>query len=508
MATSSEYRELLELIKEINTLEQVGSLLDWDQQTYMPPGAFRMRGEQNALIAGLIHERLTSDRMGKLIRALKKQELSADGRVILREVERKWKKASSVPAPLVKEISITGALAFEAWGKARKNSDFKSYVPLLDKMIGLKQKQAECIGYEDKPYDALLDDYEPGMKTRDVEVLFKRLIAKLVPITRQVLDAPAPKNAVPAGKYPLEDQRRFLNVLAAGMGYDLNCGRIDLSAHPFTNGGGKDVRITFRYQEDNPIYSIFPIIHEAGHALYEQGFQEKYFGTPLAEAVSMGFHESQSRLWENVVGRSLPFWQYYYPQMQQMMPKFQKVPLDAWLREINRVTPSYIRTEADELTYNLHIALRFEAEAAIFDGRLKTKEIPAFWNERFERYLGIPVRNDAEGCLQDVHWSAGGFGYFPSYTMGNLYAAQLWHAAKKQVPGIEDGFAKGDLSVMLGWLRKNVHRHGKRYSTAELMKRITGDNISEDYFIRYVSEKYGRLYDIKVRAAPKIRSKA
>ncbi len=504
MAISKEYKELLERLTELNSLEQVDAILGWDQQTYMPQGAFQQRGQQCSVIVGIAHDRLTSEGMGKLIRTLKKQDLPADGKVILRETERKWKKASTVPGPLVREITKTSALAFEAWGKARKNSDFKSYAPLLDKMIGLKMQVAEHVGYEDKPYDALLDDYEPGMKTRDTEALFKRLIAKLVPLAKKVLDAPAPKSAIPAGKYSLDDQRKFLHLLAAGMGYDLNCGRIDLSAHPFTTGAQRDVRITFRYQEDNPVFSIFPIIHEAGHALYEQGFQEKYFNTPLAEAVSMGFHESQSRLWENVVGRSLPFWQHYYPQMQQAFPKFRKVPLDAWHREINRVSRSFIRVEADELTYNLHIALRFEIEAAIFDGKLKTKEIPEFWNERFEKYLGLEVPDDAHGCLQDVHWSGGGFGYFPSYTLGNLYAAQLWDAAKKQVPDIEDSIAKGDLSVMLGWLRQNVHRHGKRYSTADLMKRVTGSPISEDFFIKYASEKYGELYDVKVKAAPKI----
>lgn len=504
MVVTREYREFLERIKEISTLEQVGSLLGWDEQTYMPPGAADMRGRQNAAIAGIIHAQMTSDRMGKLIRTLKKQELSADAKVIFRETERKWKKASSVPEPLVREITKTGSLAFTAWMKARKDNDFKSYAPLLDRMINLKMQVAEHIGYEDKPYDALLDDYEPGMKTRETEALFKRLISKLVPIAKQVLGAPAPKRAIPAGRYPLEDQRKFLNVLAAGMGYNLNCGRIDLSAHPFTNGSQRDVRITFRYQEDNPCFSIFPIIHEAGHALYEQGFQEKYFGTPLAEAVSMGMHESQSRLWENMVGRSLPFWTYYYPKMQEAFPRFRKVPLDAWHQEINRVSRSFIRVEADELTYNLHIALRFEVEAAIFGGKLKTMEIPVFWNERFEKYVGLEVPNDAMGCLQDVHWSSGGFGYFPSYTMGNLYAAQLWDAAKRQVPGLEDRIAEGDLGVLLGWLRQNVHRHGKRYSTAELMKRVTGSPISEDYFIRYVSEKYGELYGIKIKAAPKI----
>ncbi|HUL61963.1 MAG TPA: carboxypeptidase M32 [Methanocella sp.] len=504
MAVSKEYREFLERVKELSYLEQAAGLLYWDQQTYMPPGAFEMRGQQSAALAGIAHERLTSDRMGQLIKTLRRQELSADGKVVLRETEKKWQKATSLPLPLVKEITRTGAIGYDAWHKARKNDDFKSFAPVLDKMIGLKMEAAEHIGYEDKPYDALLDDYEPGMTTGETEALFKRLIAKLVPIAKQVLDAPAPKSAIPPGTYALEDQRKFLDLLATGMGFDLNCGRIDLSAHPFTGGACQDVRITFRYQEDSPIFSIFPIIHETGHALYEQGYQEKYFGTPLAEAVSMGLHESQSRLWENVVGRGLPFWQHYYPQLQQAFPKFRRVPLEAWHREINRVSRSLIRVEADELTYNLHIALRFEAEAAIFDGRLKTNEIPAFWNERSEKYLGLAVPNDAAGCLQDVHWSGGGFGYFPSYTLGNLYAAQLWDAAQRQVPGLEDRIAAGDLGAMLGWLRQNIHRHGKRYSTAELMKRVTGSPISEDFFIRYVGRKYGELYDIKVRAAPKI----
>jgi carboxypeptidase Taq len=504
MAISKEYKELLERLTELNSLEQVDAFLGWDQQTYMPQGAFQQRGQQCSVIVGIAHDRLTSEGMGKLILTLKKQDLPADGKVILRETERKWKKASSVPEPLVREITKTGSLAFSAWAKSRKNNDFKSYAPMLARMIDLKMQVAEHVGYEDKPYDALLDDYEPGTKASDVEALFGRLTAKLAPIAKKVLDEPSPKSAIPKGVYPLKDQQKFLCVLAKSMGFNMDCGRIDLSAHPFTQGGCRDVRITFRYQEDNPYFSIFPIIHEAGHALYEQGYQEKYFGTPLAEAVSMGLHESQSRMWENVVGRSLPFWTHFYPQMQQAFPKFKKVPLDAWYREINRVSRSYIRVEADELTYNLHIAVRFEAEAAIFDGRLKTKEIPAFWNERFEKYMGIEVPDDAQGCLQDVHWPSGGFGYFPSYTMGNLYAAQFWDAAKRQVPDLESRIAAGDLGAMLGWLRQNIHRHGKRYGTADLMKRVTGSCISEDYFIRYVKEKYGRLYDAEFEAAPKI----
>ena len=493
------------MIRELSALEQVSSLLGWDQRTYMPAGASLDRALQNAIIAGIVHERLTSPRMGNLINVLKKRELSQDGAVILRETERKWKRASSIPASLVKEISKTGALGMEAWARARKNSDYMIMAPWLKKMIDLKIREAECVGYEDNPYDALLDDYEPGLKTKDVETLFRRLTGKLTHIARKVLDKPAPKSAIPAGRYPLEDQRMFLNSLATTMGFDLNHGRIDTSAHPFTTGCCRDIRITFRYRETSPIFAIFPTIHEVGHALYEQGFQEKYFRTPLAEAVSMGFHESQSRLWENMVGRSLPFWTYYYPHMQQAFPKFKKVPLEAWYREINRVGPSFIRTEADELTYNLHIALRFEAEAAIFSGKVKTKEIPQFWNERFEKYLGLEVPDDAHGCLQDIHWSGGEFGYFPSYTLGNLYAAQLWEAARRQVSEIEGRIATGDLAVLRNWLRMNVHRHGKRYGSAELIKRVTGNEISEECFIRYVMEKYSRLYDVRPEVVPEIK---
>ena len=498
MPTGSDYRELLTRVRDISALEQVATILYWDQQTYMPGGAFRMRGQQNAAIAGIIHERLTSDRIGELIRMLKKQKLSPDGTVILREVERKWKRETSVPEPLVREIMKTSSLAYEAWEVARKHNNFKKFEPLLNKMIGLKMKAAEHIGYDDKPYDALLDEYEPGMNTRDTGALFKRLTSKLVPITNKVLDEPAPESIIPVGKYSLEDQRKFISLLATGMGYDLNCGRIDTSAHPYTGGTCRDVRITFRYREDNPCFAIFPVMHEIGHALYEQGFREKYFGTQLAEAISNSVHESQSRLWENLVGRSLPFWTYYYPRLQKTFPGFMKVPLSAWYREINRVSRSYIRLDADELTYNLHIVLRFEVEAAIFNDNLKASEIPEFWNERFEKYIGREVPDDTRGCLQDVHWTGGGFGYFPSYAMGNLYAAQLWEAAKRQVPGLEDDITGGDLSVMLGWLRKNVHRHGKRFTGPELLEKVTGKKPDEECFIRYIKEKYGSLYGISL----------
>ncbi len=498
MATSPEYRELLKKIRELDTLGQAASLLAWDEQTYMPPGGAPDRARQKAALSGIMHERLTSKEMGRLIRTLNKQELSADGAVILRETERKWRRASSIPTDLVRELAQTQSLAIDAWAKARRGSRFDLLAPWLEKLIGLKFREAEYVGYEDCPYDALLDEFEPGMRSKDIDAVFSRLRAKLVPITAKLLDEPGPAHIVPQGTCPLDQQRAFIIDLCTAIGFDMGRGRLDASEHPFTMGMGNDVRITVRYDGCDPTYALFPALHETGHALYEQGFPEKYSGTPLAEAVSMGIHESQSRLWENVVGRGMPFWSFRYPSLQKAFPALKKTPLQKFHRGINAVRRSLIRTDSDEVTYNLHIMLRYEIESSIFGGRLRVDEIPSVWNERFESYLGIPVPDDAHGCLQDIHWAVGSFGYFPTYALGNLYAAQFWAAAKRQVPGLEEKIASGDTRVLLDWLRKNVHRHGKRYSAGELVKRVTGKALSEDYFIRYVKEKYGSVYGIRL----------
>ncbi len=493
---SPEYRELLGRLRELSALEQAASLLAWDEQTYMPPGGAADRAKQKAALSGVIHERLTSKEMGRLIRALKKQGLSADGAVILREAERSWRRASSIPGDLVREIAHTQSMAIEAWARARQNSQFKVLEPWLGKMVALKQKQAEYVGYEGVPYDALLDDFEPGVTSRDVDAIFSRLREKLVPIATRLLDEPQPDPIKPAGKCPLEGQRAFAMRLCTSIGFDLGRGRIDSSPHPFTMGAGNDVRITVRYDECDPAYALFPALHEAGHALYEQGLPEKYHGTPLSEAVSAGIHESQSRLWENMVGRSMPFWSFHYPALRKAFPYLKKVPLDEFYRSINTVRRSFIRTDSDEVTYSLHVMLRYDVEAAVFAGKLKAGEIPSYWNERIEEYLGIPVPDDARGCLQDIHWAIGSFGYFPSYALGNLYAAQFWGTARRQVPGVENCIASGDTGPLLGWLRKSVHRHGKRYMAAELVEKATGEKLREDHFIGYVKEKYGPIYGI------------
>lgn len=495
---SAEYRELLERVRELSTLEQVAGILTWDERTYMQPGSAPDRAKHNAAISGIMHERLASKEMGRLIRSLKKQELSADGAVILRAVERKWRIASSIPGDLVKEVSRTQSLATNAWVKARAESRFELLGPWLEKMIGLKLEVAEHAGYEDRPYDALLDEFEPYAKSRDIDAVFARLKHKLIPLAARILDEPGFDALVPKGKYPVAAQRGFVAGLITDMGFNMDRGRIDVSAHPFTSGACRDVRITVRYDEADPSYAVFPAMHEAGHALYEQGFPEKYYGTPLAEAVSMSIHESQSRLWENMVGRSRPFWSFYYPKFRQAFPAFKKMPAASFYRHVNAVRRSHIRTDADEVTYNLHIMLRYDVERALFDGELKVSEMPSYWNELFEKYLGIPVPDDARGCLQDIHWAAGSFGYFPTYALGNIYAAQLWDAAKRQVPDLDERIGAGDLNALLAWLRRNVHRHGKRYDASGLIKKATGEGLNEDHFIGYLKEKYGALYGISL----------
>ncbi len=494
---SREYRELLEKARELSVLDQAASLLAWDEQTYMPPGGAADRARQKAALSGILHERLTSRDMGRLIRALKKQKLSPDGAVILRETERTWRRASSVPGELVRELARTQSMAIEAWAKARSESKFEMMGPWLEKMVGLKQKEAEYVGYEGVPYDALLDEYEPGVRSKDVDAIFSRLKGKLLPIAQKLMSEPQPGPLRFSGKCPLEKQRAFILKLCTSVGFDLGRGRIDTSAHPFTMGTRNDVRITVRYDACDPMYAVLPAMHETGHALYEQGFLEKYHGTPLAEAASTGIHESQSRLWENMVGRGLPFWSFHYPALQKAYPGMKKTPLPEFYRDVNAVRRSFIRVEADEVTYNLHIMLRYDVESAVFAGKLKINEIPSYWNEKFEEYLGIPVPDDARGCLQDIHWAIGVFGYFPAYALGNLYAAQFWAAASRQVPGLEKCIASGDTGPLLGWLRKKIHRHGKRYGAADLVKRTTGERLSEGHFIRYIKEKYGPLYGIR-----------
>jgi carboxypeptidase Taq len=492
------YSDFLSIVKELGALDQIGGLLTWDEETYIPPGAVPDRAIQKAALTGIVHERLTSPKMGRLLRELRKRPaLTPDQRVIVREMDRKHRRATSIPKALLQEISRTESLALQAWVKARKEKDYKGFEPLLKKMLGLKAKVAECVGYEDRPYDALLDEYEPYMKSAEVETLFARFRDKLVPVVSKILECKTHVDeSVAKGDFPEEKQRLFLLEVIKGIGYSLERGRMDVAPHPFTVGSMRDVRITVRYDIHDVRPAIFGAIHEAGHGMYEQGYLEKYYHTPLAESISLGIHESQSRMWENIVGRSLPFWTHFLPNLQAVFPSMSGVTPEQFHRAVNTVKKSFIRVEADEVTYNLHVMLRFEVENAIFEGKLKTPEIPQFWNERFENYLGLKVPDDSQGCLQDIHWSIGALGYFPTYSLGTIYATQLYDRAKKDIPGLEDQISAGNFAQILGWLRKNVHNQGKRFGASDLIKRVTGEGLNEDHFLRYLKQKYGAIYGI------------
>lgn len=496
---TKEWKELMELYEEITRLGQVSSLLMWDQNTYMPQGSIRSRAAQNALITGLVHQRYTSDRLGELLSAVGSMELDEDRKAIHREIDREQKRRRSVPEKLAKDISRTEAEGNQAWVKAKKENDFGAFAPILEKMIGLKKDLAECVGYKEAPYDALLDEFEPYMTCSEVDSIFTDLRKKLVPIVERItgsgieIDASPLKGDMPKGK-----QLQFSEVILKDMGYDFSIGRIDETEHPFTVGSMDDVRITTRFDEGDIRNGLFACIHEGGHALYEQGYEEGNFCTPLSEAASLGIHESQSRFWENMVGRSLGFWERYLTGGKGLFPEWKdKEPMDLF-KAVNRVQPSLVRVEADEVTYNLHVLIRYEIEKEIFSGTLDVKDIPQVWNDRYENYLGVRPSTDTEGCLQDVHWSVGYFGYFPTYTLGNLYSAMLREAIIKEKGDLEQIVKDGELNKVLSWLRSNVHRHGRRYPAKDLIKRITAKGLSAEPFIEYLKNKYSHVYGISL----------
>jgi len=495
----SQYDKLVEFNKETSYLDQAASILHWDQETYMPPGAVEDRAAQLSTLSAMIHQRNTSSTFGDLLSGLKNDKtLSETQSAVVREYSRKYERMTSLPEELVREITKTQSLAQQAWAKARKENDYPAFRPFLDKMIELKQKEAECVGYDDKPYDALLDEYEPYMTCREVTEVFSRLRDRLVPIVEKIAAAAEIDDSILTRGYPLDRQEQFSKAIVTDLGYDWDHGRLDITAHPFTTGGNRDVRITTRYSEEDLRPALFASIHEAGHALYEQGYLEEHYHTPMAEPISLGIHESQSRMWENLIGRGLPFWQHYLPKLKETFPNMTDVGLVQFHRAINKVKPSFIRVEADEVTYNLHILLRYEIETEIFDGKITAEEMPSVWNERFEKYLGITPPDDANGCLQDIHWSMGLFGYFPTYALGNLYSAQFLNAARKTIPDLGSEVSRGEFKTLLGWLRHNIHQHGKFYPAQELAEKVTRERLNEDHFISYLKEKYSQIYEVSL----------
>ena len=502
-AAPPAYDELRKLHRDAATLNSVGSLLGWDQETYMPPAASAHRADQQGLIATLTHERKTTPRIGELLATCEAAKPSdPDIAANLREMRRDYHLATKLPGELVAELAKTTSLAQDAWKEARQKSDFALFAPWLEKVMALTRRKAECYGVPPggELYDALLDEYEPGMTAREIDAIFIPLRTRLSALVARIAKSTKKPNARLLDlKAPQTAQHAFgLDILAA-MGFDLNAGRLDTTAHPFCSGMAPgDTRLTTRYNTDSFLEPLYGTMHEAGHGLYEQGLpKESHWGEPLAEAVSLGLHESQSRMWENFVGRSRPFWAWALPKAaKHLSPLLDGVDLDEIYGAANTVEPSFIRVEADEATYNLHIMLRFQLERELISGRLAINDLPAAWNKTFKDYLGLDVPDDRRGCLQDVHWAFGLVGYFPTYTLGNLFAAQFWEKINADIPDLDDRMTRGDFAPLKAWLNTHIHAHGRRYRAAELCQRITGRPLSADPLVNHLNTKLAPLYGV------------
>ena len=481
-------------LREIATLGSIGSLLDWDEQVMLRPGGTDFRAAQSGLLTRLTHDRLTHPRIGEWLGELAAGPLDGDAAVIVRDARRTYDRQTKLPTSLVEEISRTTVYSQAAWAEARKENNFAKFSPWLTKVLALRRQEAACINSASgHAYDALLDVYEPGETVASLLTLFDDLKPRLAALVERVLTAGKSRPIeILSRSYPVEKQAALARFAAERIGFDFSEGRTDVSVHPFCSGiGPGDTRITTRYHAHSFSDGLFGVLHETGHALYEQGLPKaEHFGTALGEAASLGVHESQSRLWENIVGRSAAFWRFLLPRTREAFPEaVAGVTDDQWLAATNDVRPTFIRVEADEITYNLHIALRFDLERKILAGELDVDAIPTVWNQTFKTYFGIDVPDAARGCLQDVHWSAGLVGYFPTYTLGNLLASQLYEAAELELGNLDARHAAGDFAPLLGWLRKNVHAHGRRFSGRQLCENVTGSPLSADALMRHLERK-------------------
>jgi carboxypeptidase Taq len=494
------YERLKDRLATISDLSSANGLLFWDRQTYMPKGGVAGRAEQMATLDRLAHEMLVDAEMGKLLDTLGEPDPSSEKGAFVLRARREYERATKLPAELVAEITRATALAEPAWVKAREESDWSVFAPHLERILPLKQRAAEALGYEEHPYDALLDGYEPGLKKAQLEAMFEELKAAIVPLIEEVVGkGDGEDRAAPLyGRFDEAEQERFGVEVVTRFGYDWERGRQDRTVHPFCiNFGPGDVRITTRFDPGWLAPALFGTFHETGHALYQQGVNPAYARTPLDGGASMGVHESQSRLWENLVGRSHGFWSSFYPRLQNAFPEaLRGVDLETFYRAINVLAPSGIRVEADEATYNLHILLRFELEVALYEDDLSVADLPAAWNAKMEEYLGVVPENDAEGVLQDIHWAGGLFGYFPTYAIGNVLSVQFFDEALKARPEIPAQILEGEFGALLDWLRENVYRHGARYEPEELVRLVTGRPLDTAPYLRYLKNKFGELYGL------------
>lgn len=509
MTPQTVYASLIRASQEASLLGSCAELLGWDEDTYMPARGGAHRGRQLALLAGLHHERSTDPRLGEWLAAVESSALVADPlsapAVNVRLWRRAYDRACRVPRRLVEELADVTSGAQQAWASARRHNDFARLVPWLQKVVALKRDEAEALRgckashTSDGCYDALLEEYESGASAAALSDLFATLRKELTPLLQRIQGASRQADTtLLLRRYSLQRQRALVKKVATTLGFDFRGGRLDSTTHPFfsTIGPG-DVRITTRYALNCFSEAFFATLHEVGHGLYEQGLPAEHHGTPLGEAPSLGMHESQARLWENAVGRSRGFWQYFFPQVQQAFPvALRDVALEDFYFAVHHVAPSFNRVQADEVTYDLHIAARFDLERAMIDGTLDVADLPAAWSEAYRRYLGVVPPDDAAGCLQDGHWAAGMFGYFPTYTLGNVFAAQLMKRAAAELGDLDEHFRSGQFDVLLGWLHRHVYREGSRYGAVRLVEHVTAAPPGPLALVRALAKRYGQVYGL------------
>lgn len=482
---------------EANAIGMAIAVLDWDQQCYMPHGGAAARAEHVGVLSKLAHESVISDETQRALEAAEKEvdPNTVDGASV-RLTRRSLDMQAKLPGEFVAEKARASALAHETWVKARKANDFAAFLPTMEKMVEIARQEAEYLGYQDHIYDALTDKYEEGATKKFWDGMFDQIRQPLTELVSEISKKPEPSTSFLTGEWDESKQREFSLKLMEAIGFDMERGRLDVAAHPFcTNFSIGDVRLTTRFQEFLPT-SIFGTLHEAGHGMYEQGSPMEWDRLPVAGGVSLGFHESQSRTWENIVGRSKAFWKFFYPQLQQTLPQFQSISMDDFYRSVNSVKPSLIRVEADEVTYNLHILIRFELECEMLDGSLAVKDLPSAWNAKYEKYLGITPPDDKDGCMQDVHWSAALMGYFPTYSMGNILSYQIWSELEKSVGDTNALMEKGEFKPILDWLIENMYQHGHRYQPQVLLQKLCGGGLDAQPYLNGMTKKYSEIYGL------------
>ncbi len=495
--------ELNAQYKEIEYLNNATALMAWDMRTYLPEKGSDERAEAYGYISTLAFKKSTSQELGRIIEELNGSEvlqsLSDDEKAMVRVATKSYRRARALPPEFYQKFMVLVAKSEHVWEEARKRNDFNGFAPYLEEIVSLSREGASLYGYDENPYDALLEGYEEGMTSKRLREIIQPLKEELVPFLKRIIEnGKAPETGIMKGKFPRKAQEKLSYKALKFIGYDFEAGRLDETVHPFTIGVGVgDVRVTTKYPPDEFTSSLYGSFHEGGHALYEQGLPADLSGTPLYSAVSLGIHESQSRMIENMVGRSKEFLTFFYPHIQKAFPNnFKNVSMKKFYRAVNEVSPSLIRIEADEVTYNFHIMLRFELEEAMIRGELEVCDLPRRWNDKMKEYLGIEPPDNRDGVLQDVHWPSGMIGYFPSYMLGNLYAAQFYAKAESDIKRLDKRLERGDLKPLIEWLRVNIHSQGRRYEPAELLKKVTGRDLDPGYFIKYVKDKYSGIYSL------------